>query len=358
MHIPSVPGRGAHASPPARARRGASLAALLVWLAAFLIFCFPFLRDPDATNWVGEDERRAEEDVPFEEDVAYFEEDYELPIADVIADGSEEWFGLESDAFRSSGLVELQRIEPGQQVYELHCAGCHDDSGNGAGPAARFLVPRPRNFLSGIFKFTSTQTGGKPLRKDLFGTVTRGLSGASMPDFRLLPEERRHDVVEYVRYLSMRGEFEKLMLDIAYDDEEVPDPDEIAEIVYDRWDPEEQREIFPTVAETARDQASIDRGREYFLDANRTQCDSCHGETGLGDGVNADAYQDAWGYQLRPRNFAAGVFRVGDDPSSLWRSIATGINGSPMGAFDSNLSGEEIWDVVHYVQSLSEGGAQ
>ena len=34
-------------------------------------------------------------------------------------------------------------------------------------------------------------------------------------------------------------------------------------------------------------------------------------------------------------------------------AIATGIGGTPMGAFSGNLSGEEIWNLVHYIQSLS-----
>ena len=107
-----------------------------------------------------------------------------------------------------------------------------------------------------------------------------------------------------------------------------------------------------------RDAASIARGQEIFLDPNLTQCGICHGDTGRGDGVNADAYEDDWGYVLRPRDFTAGVFRVGEAPEDLWRSIATGINGTPMGAFDGNLTGEQIWDVVHFVQSLALGGGE
>ena len=34
-----------------------------------------------------------------------------------------------------------------------------------------YMIPKPRNYLMGIFKFTSTNYGAKPLREDLMRTV-------------------------------------------------------------------------------------------------------------------------------------------------------------------------------------------
>ncbi len=347
---------GSGSSRPSRCS-GLTLSGLVFTLVGIAIFALPFLRPPDAPSWLGEDLRRAEVDIPFDEDLGYWEEDFEADLATPLSEASEEWFGLESEALRASGLLAFERIEPGRVAYQLQCAGCHGDAGDGAGPAARHLMPRPRNFRKGVYKFTSTGSGSKPLRRDLFQTITRGLSGASMPDFRLLPEEERHDLVEYVRYLSMRGEFEQLSLDEAWSEEELPDFEELAEIIYERWDEERLRAVYPDVEEPDRDEASVERGRELFLDTNLTQCDSCHGAGGRGDGINADAYEDDWGYALRPRDFTQGVFRAGASPEDLWRSIATGINGTPMGAFDGNLTGEQIWDLVHFVQAIAAGEA-
>ena len=70
----------------------------------------------------------------------------------------------------------------------------------------------------------------------------------------------------------------------------------------------------------------------------------------------SDAYRDGWGYPIVQRDLSAGGFRVGDEPEALWRVIATGIEGTPMpGALGNNTS-EQIWDLVHYVQHLAEGG--
>ncbi len=338
-----------------RSRSGGAPVSFLLWVLALLIFVVPFLRQRDGPQVFGQDERRAETDVPFSEDVELVNEELELEgdLGERLAAASEEWFGLDSPTLLAANLVQPARLEPGRIVYELNCAGCHGATGGGDGPAARFLHPRPRNYRKAIYKFTSTDSGQRPLRSDFFRTVTRGLAGSSMPGFRLLPEESRHDVVEYVRYLSMRGEFERLFLDFTYEDEEIPDATELAEIVYGRWDPLLLREIFPNATEPAYDEASVARGAELFVDKGVTNCVSCHGPRGAGDGINAGEYEDDWGYPIRPRDLTTGVFRAGSAPSDLWRSIATGIGGTPMGAFNGNLSGEEIWHLVHYIQSLS-----
>ena len=343
-----------------RTRSGGAAVGLLFWALAVLVFVVPFLKPPQAEEWLGDDPKRAEIDVPFDEDIALVAEEFtadgielEAPLAEALAEASEAWFGLESEAFREAGLVEFPRLAPGEEVYALNCAGCHGVTGDGAGPAARFLNPRPRNYRKAVYKFTSTASGQRPLRVDFFRTVTRGLVGSSMPGFPLLPEESRHDVVEYVRYLSMRGEFERLFLDFTYEDPELPDPAELAEIVYDRWNPTLQRAVYPDAIEPDFDAESVARGQELFLDTGVTNCASCHGDEGKGDGYNAAAYDDDWGYKIIPRDLTSGVYRAGNSPDDLWRSIATGIGGTPMGAFRGNLSGEDIWHLVHYIQALS-----
>lgn len=354
-----------------RSRRGQAAIAILFWAGGILLFVAPFLRAPSRPAWDAPDRTRitssedeeAVLDIPFAEDLAHFdevarEEGWDIGSLKVhLEAASEHHFGSDSDALRDSGLVDLGRLESGARVYARYCAGCHAPTGDGGGPAASFLSPRPRNFRRGIFKFTSTGSGSRPLRSDLFRTVTRGLSGASMPSFALVPEELRRDVVEYVRYLSIRGEFEQLMLDLAWEEEELPDAEEAAEIVESRWSDERLRPLFPTVEEPPDDTDSVARGRELFLEPSRATCFTCHGEGGRGDGPNADAYTDAWGYPIRPRDLTRGVFRAGVEGRDLWLTIAHGIGGTPMPGYLGALSGEEIWHLVHYVQALADGEA-
>lgn len=68
----------------------------------------------------------------------------------------------------------------------------------GNGPAGKFMYPRPRDYRKGLFKFTSTPYGARPLRSDLIRTVKVGIRGTSMPDFKLLPQHEIEAVVDYV----------------------------------------------------------------------------------------------------------------------------------------------------------------
>lgn len=337
---------------------GSAPIAGLFWLFGVSLFALPFLRAADAPDPEGDDAGRdaSETDIPFAEDVSFLEQDYDLAFADFASEESARWFGLDSEPLREAGLVDSERVRAGQRAYAALCVGCHGNTGDGAGPAARHLTPRPRNFRRGTFKFTSTPSGERPLRRDIFDVITRGLTGSSMPSFVLVNEERRWDLVEYVRYLAIRGEFEQLLLDLAWEEEELPDAAEVAEIIVSRWDPAALRQVFPTAPETDRDAASSDRGREVYLDIARANCAACHGPEGAGDGPSATGFLDAWGYPVQPRDLTTGVFRAGETAADIYRSIATGINGTPMPAFGGSLDAAEIWDLVHYVQDLAKSG--
>jgi len=334
---------------------GGVVGTLAAWTFAIALIFLPFLRERDSVgSEEGDFARNVEVDIPFEEDVADYEAELGAGLAQAIAEESEARFGLTSDALRDSGVVDFARLADGRRAYETHCIGCHGTIGDGAGSAARFLKPRPRNFRRGLFKFTSTDASSRPQRRDLFQTLTRGLAGSSMPGFRLLPEELRWDLVEYVRWLSMKGEFEQMMLDDAWENEEIPDAEDIADIILRRWNPENLRSIFPGAPETERDAESVARGRAIFTDPTKGSCFTCHGEGGRGDGPTSDSYTDDWGYPIRPRDLTAGTFRAGSEGVDLYRTISAGIKGTPMGSFEGALTPEEIWDLVHFIQSLAQ----
>ena len=67
-----------------------------------------------------------------------------------------------------------------------------------------------------MFKFTSTPYGARPHRDDLIRTVTNGLHGTSMPAFEaLLSDDEIKQVVDYVIFLSIRGETELELIDVG-----------------------------------------------------------------------------------------------------------------------------------------------
>src|ERR1700694_1617720 len=91
---------------------------------------------------------------------------------------------------------------PGQRTYARHCAVCHGPNGQGNGPAAPSLIPRPRDFTLGQFKYKSTPAGQPPSESDLIRTVREGLHASAMPYFGdLLSETEIREVVAHIRSL-------------------------------------------------------------------------------------------------------------------------------------------------------------
>ncbi len=97
-------------------------------------------------------------------------------------------------------------------------------------------MPYPRDYRMGIFKFKSTPRGDKPTREDLARLIRNGISGTNMlPAEKLLETEnfrRKQDdepaltiteiteesiqaLVDYVMYLSLRGEHERQQVDMG-----------------------------------------------------------------------------------------------------------------------------------------------
>src|SRR5262249_10375993 len=110
----------------------------------------------------------------------------------------------------------IEHQEGGFALYRRHCLHCHGVSGAGDGPTANFLYPRPRDYRPAKFKFTSTPNGAKPTRDDLRRTIRDGLHGTSMPAFESMMSASEIDqVLEYVLFLSMRGETELALIDEA-----------------------------------------------------------------------------------------------------------------------------------------------
>ena len=92
---------------------------------------------------------------------------------------------------------------PAQRLYVENCAFCHgpDGRGNGSAPS---MIPRPRDFTQGLFKYKSTSEGAPPSDDDLIAVVTNGLNASGMPYFRetLSEQEISRDVVGVVKGFS------------------------------------------------------------------------------------------------------------------------------------------------------------
>ncbi|MCD0458423.1 cytochrome c [Roseiconus lacunae] len=178
------------------------------------------------------------------------------------------------------------------------------------------------------------------------------------------PNRRRHDALEVAQ-------------------------DRLNEVV-DSWSHTE-KEVISVPPETPFDTESVRRGREIFhgVAGGVVNCAGCHGPDGDGTVTTVDfddwtkefttrlsispedrdavkPFRDAGALrprQIFPRKLNQGIYRGGGKGETLYRRVVAGIAGTPMPASPVKeqasatcLTPDQVWDVVHYVQSL--GGAR
>src|SRR3989449_7416395 len=80
--------------------------------------------------------------------------------------------------------LPVQDTVKGKVVYEKWCAGCHGETGAGDGPAAAYMLPRPRNFTGAVYKIRTTASGQLPTDADLLRAIDEGLPGSAMPAWK------------------------------------------------------------------------------------------------------------------------------------------------------------------------------
>jgi mono/diheme cytochrome c family protein len=197
-------------------------------------------------------------------------------------------------------------------LYRRHCVHCHGINGDGMGPTSASLNPYPRDYRPGVFKFKSTYTAAAPTNEDLTRILHDGVPGTAMPSFALLPDDEIDALVEYVKYLSIRGQMETALEGYVADElnpgdkfDPAGDPairalviDTLLGPIMESWNGANEQVIIPTEDAIPKDnrtpqemQASIAAGRELFY-GTRANCVKCHGPTGIGDGQQDD--YDNW----------------------------------------------------------------
>jgi mono/diheme cytochrome c family protein len=294
-------------------------------------------------------------------------------------------------------------------LYRQHCVHCHGISGDGAGPTALFLNPYPRDYRKGVYKFKATERAMKPTDEDLAAVLRNGIPGTAMPAFNLLPSDEIEALVEYVKYLSIRGETESLVAGVIEEDEKItrdvlveqmsaplgmwaaskgtsvapaPYPDTLdKKFDVAAWKADKLDEFYKDAFALAskKDEKAWHALGEAVFKGPRAQCMKCHGPTGLGDGSVDDPLFDDWNKPkaderkrrmankdstgempffalpeqiAQPRNLRLGIYRGGRSPADLYRRVHAGVNGSPMPEGKTTLKPLEIWSVVDYVRSL------
>ncbi|MDH5639862.1 MAG: cytochrome c [Nitrospira sp.] len=234
-----------------------------------------------------------------------------------------QWTTPIADAVESSG--PQQAHARGRIIYNRACLWCHGADGRGDGPAGwaigRFASPRPRDFVEDGFKFRSTPSGHRPTDQDLFRIITRGIAG-TMPPYTSLSESERWDVIAYITSFNPESASEP-PLPLA-----IPTPP-----------------LLPA-------DASIAKGRHLY---ETLGCPSCHDSTAGNSGTRTDLL-DSRGLAIRPTDLRSPKsFKNGARPEDIYRTLITGLDGTPMPSYAEQLTGQEDdgWHLANYILSLS-----
>ncbi len=217
--------------------------------------------------------------------------------------------------------TEAQR-ESGKKLYLKNCSQCHGEKGDGEGYAAPHLRPRPRNFTTGKFKIRSTPTGALPTHQDLVNIIRRGMPYTTMPAWPNFSDQEVSDLAYFITTFS--PDFSS--------PENVPKP-------------------VPLPSAPKMTKESIELGKKLY---EETGCIKCHGTLGRGDGPSAPTLKDDWGHPIRAADLSQDwTLRGGSSREDIFRSMSTGLNGSPMPSFLEALTPEQRWAITDFIVSLS-----
>ena len=193
-------------------------------------------------------------------------------------------------------------------------------------PAAGTMLPRPRDFTTGLYQIRATPSGAMPSDDDIGRIVDDGMPGTAMPGWREnLSADERRDVVAYIKTFS--AAFER----------DPADPVELGDA------PGESEE-------------GLAEGREIF---EKIECWKCHGRAGRADGQSAPTLEDDQDLPIRAADLSENWhFNGGGTTEDIMRRLMTGLNGTPMPANADLIDAEvvtrdQLWRVAQYVRSLS-----
>ncbi len=213
-----------------------------------------------------------------------------------------------------------------EHIYLERCAQCHGEEGDGLGPAADFLYPRPRDFTFGQFKFKTTSADSEfPFDDDLRKTIKDGLPGTAMPAWgEVLSDAQIDGLIQMIK-------------------------------AFGEWDEETAEELGIEPMEMgepiASSPESIARGAKMFKKA----CEQCHGAVGRGNVTSGKKLKDDWEERIWPRNLTRPeTWRWTRTAADVFQRLSGGIRGTPMPEHTTTMPIEDRWHVANYVMTLRE----
>ena len=208
----------------------------------------------------------------------------------------------------------------------------------------------PGQFLHWTIRYRSTLSGDQPTKADLLRVIAVGVPGTKMGACTE-PESVRAALTAWLHRELHIGRLARLLALRARAGEALTDAiaaEEAAQVRREFANDDRAVACPPPPKDTA---ASARAGAALYQ-GQPALCQACHGSAGRGDGSRAAELRDDAGQPAPPRDLTSGVFRGGDRPEDLFRRIKCGVGGTPMPSFAASLDDTQIWNLVHFIQSL------
>lgn len=218
-----------------------------------------------------------------------------------------------------------QDVDNGRVIYERWCAECHGAEGTGDGPAAAWMLPRPRDFVQARYQVRTTAASELPTDADLERILEVGMPGTAMPAWPNLDNAQRRDVIAYIKSFS------------RFFENADPQPMDFA-------------------ADPGGGEEALASGREAY---EALECWKCHGESGRGSGQSTPTLEDWREMPIRAADLTEPWnFNGGGGAEMIYRRMMTGLDGTPMPAYSDAVasdvvSADQLWHLAHYVESLA-----
>ncbi|MCS6864293.1 MAG: c-type cytochrome [Gemmataceae bacterium] len=267
-----------------------------------------------------------------------------------------ETFGTPAEPRTISATLKLTRehLLEGGRLYKTKCFDCHNLTGDGRGAkSGQFVVPFPRDYRQGAFKFVTSGAGLKPRRADLLRTIHNGLPGTAMPPFSLLQPGERDLLAGYVMFLSIRGQIEFEGLCAIAEGRSFQPAERLAALVRE-WEAADAAPPLPSPPddgdyESPTYHEAVRRGYQLFTAKRENSCISCHEDFGRKPVLR----YEVWGTVAKPANFTETTLKGGKEPHDVYARIRFGIAPVGMPAHPpSQYTEREVWDLVRFVTSI------
>ena len=251
----------------------------------------------------------------------------------------------ESKTFAGGKVVDAATLNLGYTTYQEYCVQCHGHNGDGMGVAAPGLIPPPRNFTQGLYKFADVPYGELPHDEDFYRIIRQGLNGTAMLPWDI-SDARLDAVTQYIKTFAPQT-WEGADKVLGTKVEATPDP----------YGPAKKAE-------------AIAHGEKVYHVV--AQCTTCH------RAYATDAQIQTWGrelkaavstddttwimkpqdseynYKVLPPDFTYHELRTVKDMGDIYQRVVYGVSGSGMPGWKDVISDDDIWAVTYYIESLRE----